>query len=153
MVIEDADRFGLAQLHQLRGRIGRGRWPSTCILATSLGKDDEERADAVRRLDAMSKTTDGFELAELDLELRGEGQIFGRGKVDPDQGRGAPAQAGATDLRFASLIRDADLLAEARRAAFALVDRDPHLKDPPNQRLLADVKRRFADRLDWLFAG
>jgi ATP-dependent DNA helicase RecG len=153
MLIEDADRFGLAQLHQLRGRIGRGRWPSTCVLATSLTKDDEERADAVRRLEAMSKTNDGFELAELDLEIRGEGQIFGRGKVDAAQGAGAPAQAGATDLRFASLVRDADLLQVARRAAFALVDRDPRLADPKHQLLLADVMRRFADRLDWLFAG
>jgi ATP-dependent DNA helicase RecG len=153
MLIEDADRFGLAQLHQLRGRIGRGRWPSTCVLATTLSADDQERADAVRRLEAMSKTTDGFELAELDLEIRGEGQIFGRGKVDADKGDGAPAQAGATDLRFASLVRDGDLLQEARRSAFALVDRDPRLAEPDNQRLLADVKRRFADRLDWLFAG
>jgi ATP-dependent DNA helicase RecG len=154
MLIEDADRFGLSQLHQLRGRIGRGRHPSTCVLATSLDlAGDEEREAAKRRLAAMRSTGDGFRLAELDLEIRGEGQIFGRGKLDPERGEGAPAQAGASDLRFASLLRDVDLLSDARREAFALVEGDPHLESPEHRMLLAEVRRRFADRLDWLFAG
>ncbi|HVL91237.1 MAG TPA: ATP-dependent DNA helicase RecG, partial [Actinomycetota bacterium] len=151
MMIEDADRFGLSQLHQLRGRIGRGTHPSTCILLTSLEPGDEDREDARRRLDAMAGTNDGFRLAEVDMEIRGEGQIFGRGKVDPGAGEGAPAQAGATDLRFASLLRDADLLADARSEAFDLVGSDPDLRRHPL--LLSEVRRRFADRLDWLFAG
>lgn len=154
MLVEDADRFGLSQLHQLRGRVGRGPHASTCVLATSLDLGtDEEREAAKRRLKAMSQSTDGFRLAELDLEIRGEGQIFGRGRVDPERGEGAPAQAGASDLRFASLLRDVDLLAEARREAFALVDADPRLGAVSNRLLLAEVRRRFADRLDWLFAG
>ncbi|HEX9696713.1 MAG TPA: ATP-dependent DNA helicase RecG [Actinomycetota bacterium] len=151
MMIEDADRFGLSQLHQLRGRIGRGTHPSTCILLTSLDPGDEDREDARKRLDAMVATDDGFRLAEVDMAIRGEGQIFGRGTVDSDTGDGAPAQAGATDLRFASLLRDADLLVDARREAFDAVDADPDLRGHPL--LLAEVRRRFADRLDWLFAG
>ncbi len=152
MVVEDADRFGLSQLHQLRGRIGRGMHPGTCFLLTSLDPGaEDEREIARRRLAALAETNDGFRLAELDLEIRGGGQIFGRSRLDTESGEGAPAQAGATDLRFASLLRDGDLLAQARREAFRLVDADPHLQSHPA--LLAEVRRRFADRLDWLFAG
>ena len=110
MVIEDADRFGIAQLHQLRGRVGRGADRSWCfLLGEGLGPDSEER------LGALERTTDGFELAEVDLELRGEGTILGT------------RQKGATDLKLASLRRDKDLVAVARRVAFALVEGDPGL--------------------------
>ncbi|MBI4727910.1 MAG: ATP-dependent DNA helicase RecG [Acidobacteria bacterium] len=156
MLVEDADRFGLSQLHQLRGRVGRGGQPAWCVLLTSLdpkgaGEDEEEREVARRRLDAMVRTSDGFELAEEDLAIRGEGQILGRGTIDQDGG--APLQTGRTDLRFARLLRDQKVLAEARSEAFALVDSDPHLELPEHRPLLAEVRRRFADRLDWLFAS
>jgi ATP-dependent DNA helicase RecG len=106
MVIEHAERFGLAQLHQLRGRTGRGAAKSYCILMTG-GKVSE---DGERRLDALVRTTDGFQLAELDLELRGPGEFFGT------------RQAGMPDFRVASLTRDRDLLEAARREAAAALD-------------------------------
>jgi ATP-dependent DNA helicase RecG len=114
MVIEDADRFGIAQLHQLRGRVGRGSAASYCfLLGEGLGPESEER------LGALERTTDGFELAEVDLELRGEGTILGT------------RQKGATDLKLASLRRDKGLVATARRVAFDLVDAHPGLDGLP----------------------
>jgi ATP-dependent DNA helicase RecG len=105
MVIEHAERFGLAQLHQLRGRIGRGAAKSHCILMTG-GKVSEE---AQRRLDAMVKTNDGFQIAELDLELRGPGEFFGT------------RQAGMPSFHVANIIRDAQLLEVAKREAAAVL--------------------------------
>ena len=105
MVIEHAERFGLAQLHQLRGRIGRGAAKSYCILMTG-GKVTEE---GQRRLDAMVKTNDGFKIAELDLELRGPGEFFGT------------RQAGLPSFRVANIIRDAQLLEAAKREAAAVI--------------------------------
>jgi ATP-dependent DNA helicase RecG len=105
MVIEHAERFGLAQLHQLRGRIGRGGAKSYCILMTG-GKVSE---DAQRRLEAMARTNDGFQIAELDLELRGPGEFFGT------------RQAGIPSFRVANLIRDAKLLEAAKREAAAVI--------------------------------
>ena len=152
MVIEDADRFGLSQLHQLRGRVGRGAHRSRCYLFTAIDpEDDDARAEAMRRLDAMAATADGFRLAELDLEIRGAGHLLGRGSVG--EGKGAPLQAGRGDLRFANLTRDVEILVEARRDAFAIVDRDPLLAHDEHRALLDEVRRRFADRLDWLFAS
>ena len=105
MVIEHAERFGLAQLHQLRGRIGRGGAKSYCILMTG-GKISEE---GQKRLDAMKKTNDGFKIAELDLELRGPGEFFGT------------RQAGIPNFRVANIIRDAELLEAAKREAAAVI--------------------------------
>lgn len=105
MVVEHAERFGLAQLHQLRGRIGRGAAKSYCILMTG-GKVSE---DGERRLDAMVRTTDGFKIAELDLELRGPGEFFGT------------RQAGMPSFRVANLVRDRDLLEVAKREAAAVL--------------------------------
>jgi len=105
MVIEHAERFGLAQLHQLRGRIGRGAAKSYCILMTG-GKITD---DARRRLDAMVRTNDGFQIAELDLQLRGPGEFFGT------------RQAGMPDFRVANIIRDAQLLEAAKREARAVL--------------------------------
>jgi ATP-dependent DNA helicase RecG len=155
MLIEDADRFGLSQLHQLRGRIGRSEHKATCLLLTSLDEGNpDERLVARERLAAMASTTDGFALAEKDLELRGEGQLFGRGAVGADDGGGAPAQAGQSDLRFASpLVRYVETLATARKEAFDLVDEDARLAKPEHANLRGEVRRRFGDRLDWLFAG
>ncbi|MFP5224553.1 MAG: ATP-dependent DNA helicase RecG [Actinomycetota bacterium] len=147
MVIEDADRFGLSQLHQLRGRVGRAGLPSRCYLTTEVDLEDDDREPTRRRLEAMCKTTDGFELAELDLELRGTGQLFGK------EEDGAPAQTGRGDLIFTNLLRDQALLAKAREAAFELVARDPDLSEPEHRALKAELHRRFADRLDWLFAS
>jgi ATP-dependent DNA helicase RecG len=133
MVIEDADHFGIAQLHQLRGRVGRGSVRSWCYLLGEAGGPESEE-----RLGALERTTDGFELAEVDLELRGEGTILG------------VRQKGATDLKLASLRRDKDLVTEARRVAFDLVDTYPGLEDLPE---LADEIRFLVDddERDFLF--
>ncbi|MGH9124057.1 MAG: ATP-dependent DNA helicase RecG, partial [Acidimicrobiales bacterium] len=105
MVIEDADRFGMAQLHQLRGRVGRSQDPSWCFLLAAGNTPESEE-----RLKAVAASTDGFYLAEVDLELRGEGTILGT------------RQKGVTDLKLASLRRDKDLVQQAREVAFAIVD-------------------------------
>lgn len=107
MVIEDAGRFGVAQLHQLRGRVGRGDHGSWCYLLGAAQAEETEQ-----RLQALVASNDGFELAEVDLELRGEGTILGS------------RQKGASDLKLASLRRDRELVAKAREAAFSLVDAD-----------------------------
>jgi ATP-dependent DNA helicase RecG len=114
MVIEDADRFGIAQLHQLRGRVGRGAAVSHCFL---LGEATTPEGDA--RLATLERTTDGFELAEVDLELRGEGAILGT------------RQKGRSDLKLASLRRDKDLVRLARDVAFEMVGADPELRTLP----------------------
>jgi ATP-dependent DNA helicase RecG len=105
MVIEHAERFGLAQLHQLRGRVGRGSAKSYCMLMTG----GRVSAEAEQRLDAMVRTQDGFELAELDLALRGPGEFFGT------------RQAGLPDFRVANLLRDRELLELAKHEASAFV--------------------------------
>jgi len=115
MIIQEADRFGLAQLHQLRGRVGRGAEQSYCLLISRPG---EELTDPGRdRLEAMVRTTDGFELAEVDLDIRGEGQLLGT------------RQAGLSDLRFTRLRADRDLIEQARAAADELVDEAGPLDD------------------------
>ena len=117
MVVLDADRFGIAQLHQLRGRVGRGTHASTCWLVTSASDGSEVRSNP--RIEALVRSTDGFELAEIDLELRGEGTLM------------STAQKGRSDLRLASLRRDRDLVAAARAVAFELVDDDVDLDRSP----------------------
>jgi ATP-dependent DNA helicase RecG len=125
MVIISADRFGIAQLHQLRGRVGRGAQQSYCYL---LGETNSPDGEA--RLLAVEKSTDGFELAEVDLELRGEGSILGT------------RQKGRSDLKLASLRRDKDLVATARATAVAIVQLDPTLADHQD---LDDEIRLFVD--------
>jgi ATP-dependent DNA helicase RecG len=125
MVIEDADRFGMAQLHQLRGRVGRGADASWCYLLGEGASPESEK-----RLEALERSTDGFELAEVDLELRGEGTILGT------------RQQGRTDLKLASLRRDRELVKQAREMAFDLVDADPTLAGNP---VLADEVRLRID--------
>jgi len=120
MVILDADRFGIAQLHQLRGRVGRGANESSCYLVSDPSSaEGDERSQAVARLEAMVRTTDGFELAEVDLDLRGEGTIMGE------------RQKGRNDLKLASLRRDRDWVGKARDAAFEIVGDDPTLAGHP----------------------
>ncbi len=115
MVILDADRFGIAQLHQLRGRVGRGKVASMCWLVT--GEKDEGAPEGNPRVEALVASTDGFELAEVDLDLRGEGTIMNT------------AQKGRSDLKLASLRRDRELVAKAREAAFTIVNSDPLLTE------------------------
>jgi ATP-dependent DNA helicase RecG len=132
MVVEHAERFGLAQLHQLRGRIGRGAARSYCVLMTG-GKVTPE---AEQRLSTMVRTTDGFEIAEMDLKLRGPGEFFGT------------RQAGMPSFRVANLLRDRDLLEAAKREAAALV-RGPSPDIPQEevrtafQHLKAHWQRRY----------
>ena len=126
MVVLDADRFGIAQLHQLRGRVGRGQHASTCWLVTQ-ESDDGDAGNP--RVEALVASTDGFELAEVDLDLRGEGTLM------------STAQKGRSDLKLASLRKDRELVALARHAAFEIVDADPELADHPVLR----------DELDLLF--
>jgi len=134
MLVENAERFGLAQLHQLRGRIGRGGYPSTCVLFDGSEQENEEvRA----RLDAMVRTTDGFELADEDLRLRGEGTLFD------------VKQSGLPDLRLARLAEDVELVKRARSRAFATIDEDPELGAHPG--LLVELRSRFERSIDWLF--
>jgi ATP-dependent DNA helicase RecG len=128
MVIEHAERFGLAQLHQLRGRIGRGAAKSYCILMTG-GKVTEE---GERRLDAMVKTSDGFQIAELDLELRGPGEFFGT------------RQAGMPDFRVANIIRDRQLLEAAKQEAAAVVSgQDTEISPAEVSRALVHMRTRW----------
>src|SRR5213075_574325 len=108
MIVQEADRFGLAQLHQLRGRVGRGAEQSYCLLVSRAREDLTDTA--AERLEALVRTTDGFELAEVDLELRGGGQLLGT------------RQSGLTDLKFAQLRKDRGLLERARSLAADLVE-------------------------------
>ena len=124
MVVQDADRFGIAQLHQLRGRVGRSHRPSWCFLVSAT-----DAPDATRRLEALVATTDGFELADVDLEVRGEGSVLGT------------RQKGRSDLKLASLRRaDRPLVEAARTVAEHMLDEDPFLEADP---LLADEIRLF----------
>jgi len=113
MMVEHAERFGLSQLHQLRGRVGRGQHQSYCILIAD--PQDELSGEAHERLDAMARTTDGFEISEADLCIRGPGHIFGT------------QQAGFPKFHFADLVRDSALITAARREAETLLSRDPNL--------------------------
>ena len=129
MVILEADRFGVSQLHQLRGRVGRGAVPGLCLLVTEAPAGSPARS----RVDAVAATTDGFALAEVDLELRGEGDVLG------------DAQSGArTSLRLLRVVADADLIALARAAAEQVLDEDPALLRHPG--LAAAIERRVGQQ-------
>ncbi|MEC7786440.1 MAG: helicase-related protein, partial [Nitrospinota bacterium] len=125
MIIEHAERFGLAQLHQLRGRVGRGKHLSHCLLIAYFPISEEGKA----RLKAIGRTKDGYEIAEEDLKIRGPGDFMGT------------RQSGLPILKIANLIRDIKILGIARKEAFSLIDRDPTLKDPANQPLKNAVQR------------
>ena len=133
MVIESAERFGLAQLHQLRGRVGRGGDQSYCILMTS----DELSKDAALRMETMCRTNDGFEIAEVDMSLRGPGDLMGT------------QQSGVPDLKMADLLRDRELLTTARYIASRILEEDPNLSDPKYAILNSTLKRVQLGRPDW----
>jgi ATP-dependent DNA helicase RecG len=137
MIIEHAERFGLSQLHQLRGRIGRGDIPAHCILMSS----DKGSSDSRKRLRIMESTNDGFMIAEEDLAIRGPGEFMGT------------RQSGLPDFRVAHIVRDMKILAEARADALALVENDPYL-DKPEHRLMKEVLlERWGGRLDLAKTG
>jgi len=131
MVIRTADRFGLSQLHQLRGRIGRGAYPGSCLLSADAGTPDGDR-----RIEAMVQSTDGFELAEIDLEIRGQGTVFGG------------SQSGVADLRMGDILRDFDLLDLASTVAGSAVSDDPHGQFVTN--VMHEVSVLFGDSAEWL---
>jgi len=137
MVIEHAERFGLSQLHQLRGRVGRGKDKSYCILMTN-GKMSE---DGEKRLRVMESTCDGFRIAEADLEIRGPGDFLGT------------RQAGMPDFRVANILRDGSLLEKARRAAFDLLELDPELSGPAYVPMHDELLRRWGKRLELATIG
>jgi ATP-dependent DNA helicase RecG len=132
MIIEDADRFGLLQLHQLRGRIGRGAHPSFCFLLA-----EPSTPEGVARLEAMRDSTDGFELAERDLDIRGAGEVFGE------------RQSGFSDLKLGRLPRDEDVVIEARDVAVEILDADPDLEH--HAQLRQEVEDLLGDAVDFLF--
>ncbi len=134
MIIEDAHRFGLSQLHQLRGRVGRGEHPGVCLLVA-----DPTTGEGEERLSAMVATNDGFRLAEEDLRIRGQGTVFGT------------RQSGLKDLKLADILADFELLTAARRDAFALVDSDPTLAGHPELR--HEVAAMLGDEVEWLFVS
>lgn len=119
MVIESAERFGLSQLHQLRGRVGRGAEQSYCILMTG----HKLSADSIVRMETMCRTNDGFEIAEVDLKLRGPGDIMGT------------QQSGVLNLQIADLVRDKDILQQARYEAIQILKADPNLQDSMHENL------------------
>ncbi len=137
MVVEHAERFGLSQLHQLRGRIGRGRYPSKCILLAQYRSSEEARV----RLRAMERTSDGFQIAEEDLNLRGPGEFFGI------------RQSGLPDFRVAHLVRDTPILIEARKEAFQLIQEDPELAHPSHAALKNILRKRWRGRLELASIG
>ncbi len=136
MVIESSERFGLSQLHQLRGRVGRGAEQSYCILMTSFKISSDSR----KRIETMTSTNDGFEIAEADLKLRGPGDIEGT------------QQSGLTcSLRIANLGKDALILNEASRAAGEILGKDPDLQNEENQVFTTQIKRLFKTRITWRY--
>lgn len=137
MVIEHADRFGLSQLHQLRGRVGRGAAKSSCYLRV----DEAVHGDVAARLKVMTETNDGFRIAEADLEIRGSGDLLGT------------KQSGLPSMHIANPVRDAKTLAEARAAAEAILAADPQLEKPEHKPLRTMLETAWAGRLSFATAG
>jgi len=136
MVIDNADRFGLSQLHQLRGRVGRGSELSYCLLIA-----DAPTENAQARLNAMTKTSDGFQIAELDLQQRGPGHFFGT------------QQHGLPEFKMADITSEIEFLKVAKGDALKLLKDDPDLKLPENHALRAALKKQFGDSLQLAQVG
>lgn len=133
MIIESAERFGLAQLHQLRGRVGRGAEQSYCLLLT----DYKISADTKKRIETMVRTNNGFEIAEVDLQLRGPGDI------------GGTRQSGAIDLMIADLSKDGEILKVARETAVSILNEDPNLEHDKNAMIRDQVRQQKKDTTNW----
>ncbi|HSY62316.1 MAG TPA: helicase-related protein, partial [Cytophaga sp.] len=133
MVIENAERFGLSQLHQLRGRVGRGADQSYCVLMTS----HKLSANSKTRIETMVRTTNGFEIADVDLKLRGPGDMAGT------------QQSGVLDLRLADLVQDSHTLQHSRQAAMDLLDDDPDLLKPENRMLRSYMESKSKNGKEW----
>jgi ATP-dependent DNA helicase RecG len=136
MVIMDAERFGVSQLHQLRGRVGRGTVPGLCLLVSSALQDSV----SMQRLTAVAATLDGFELARIDLDQRKEGDVLGKSQ-----------SGGKSHLRLLSVLRDEELIDQARQVANEILKKDPELVDLPNlraevEKLKSDEAARFMDK-------
>jgi ATP-dependent DNA helicase RecG len=137
MVVLDADRFGVSQLHQLRGRVGRGSAAGLCLLVSAV----DQASETWQRLEAVAATVDGFELARVDLEYRREGDVLG-----------AAQSGGRSSLRFLKVLRDEDVIGQAREDAVELVERDPLLLGQPA--LLGALREQLdASQLDFLERG
>ena len=136
MVIENAERFGLSQLHQLRGRIGRGKDASFCILVS-----DADTEEARQRLEAISRIEDGFDIAQEDLNIRGPGELFGK------------QQHGEPILALGNVISDVDILEGARKEAFNLIAEDPALSDPRYEKLKNQLRQTFKDKFHLSLTG
>ncbi|MBL4624031.1 MAG: ATP-dependent DNA helicase RecG, partial [Flavobacteriales bacterium] len=130
---ESAERFGLSQLHQLRGRVGRGVDQSYCLLVTSY----KLSSDGKTRMETMVRTNDGFEISEVDLKLRGPGDIIGT------------QQSGMLDLKIADLVRDGQILQLARNTANVLLQDDPDLTLPQNAPILREFNKTQKGRMNW----
>ena len=133
MIIESAEKFGLSQLHQLRGRVGRGANQSFCILMTS----NKLSADAKTRIQTMVATNDGFKISEADLKLRGPGNLLGT------------QQSGILNLKLADLSKDAQLVILSREMARNLLDNDPKLEDPDHANLRTKLKNILSSKPNW----
>jgi ATP-dependent DNA helicase RecG len=133
MVIENAERFGLSQLHQLRGRVGRGADQSYCILMSSFKLSHDGR----KRLETMCETNDGFKIAEVDLKLRGPGDIMGT------------QQSGVLDFKIADIVQDQHILKLARNEATDLLDKDPYLSKPENFNLKQKLSETLKEKVSW----
>ena len=136
MVVDGAERFGLSQLHQLRGRVGRGPWPSDCILIA-----DAATPGAEARLAAMLTTTSGFEIAEMDLRLRGPGEFFGT------------RQHGLPEFKIADLTSELDLLQTAKEDSQAILAADPRFQNPEHVYLRRALVSKFGETLDLVRVG
>ncbi|HTX20229.1 MAG TPA: helicase-related protein, partial [Bacteroidota bacterium] len=154
MIVENAERFGLSQLHQLRGRVGRGADQSYCILLTDdlaakrraqLSADraeaERENVEVQKRLDTMVETSDGFKIAEIDLELRGSGDYFGT------------RQSGLPSFTVADIVHDGQILIRARKAAFAMVSLDPQLRLPHHEEIRQRFEKVYKDLLSYVRIG
>lgn len=133
MVIENAERFGLSQLHQLRGRVGRGSDQSYCILMSKYELSKDSRV----RLDTMVRTNDGFEIADVDLRLRGPGDLAGT------------QQSGLTDLKIADIVKDSEILVQARASAQSILEKDPHLNSQENKPIAEQLSRLKKNEMNW----
>ncbi len=136
MLIENAERFGLSQLHQLRGRIGRGEHESYCILLSDPGSEK-----AIGRLKAIEETLDGFEIAEADMDIRGPGELFGT------------KQHGLPEIRFGNIARDFDIMEAARKEAFRLIEKDPNLIEEHHKLLKGAFAERFKGKMELIKVG